>query len=519
MGQDGIAAFNVRTFGAKGDGKHLDSEAIQTAIDKCSSNGGGKVLLTAGKYLCGTILLKDNVTLDVGPGAVVLGSKNLDHYRNVSTFTDAVGQQRGKFLIGAVDAKNIGIEGSGVIDGQGSLFRKGQPGWNERPFLVRFVRCSNISVTALTLQNPAAWTSHYFDCEGVRICGLTIRSEVNENNDAIDIDSCRRVRISDCDIRSSDDSICLKTTSTHPCRDVVVSNCIISSNWGAIKFGTESAGPIENVSISNCAVYDTLGGGIKILSVDGAQLRNVTISDITMDNVVMPIFIRLGARMRMYQKDDDQQTVGVIKDVSISNIRAKAISMPQERIALTVKPEYVKGVTNPGAGIFVTGIAEHFVENLVLDNIHIIHPGGESKTAEAIVPEMERDYPEFHYFGRLPAYGVFVRHAKGLLLRNIRVETEKPDFRHGLVCEDVENILISNFHTTNAVGAVPLLRLSATRDAFIRHCHLTEDIETFCRVEGRDSKAITLVDNDLRRARSAFETSKGAEKSAVIASG
>src|SRR5215213_6800088 len=223
---------DVTKYGAKGDSTILNSVAIQKAIDECNRTGGGKVIFPVGKYLSGTIILKDNVTLHLQKGAVILGSTNVEDYQNLDPFADGLGTDVGWALVVAVDAKNIGIEGEGAIDGQGSKLkaqhiltdtRPESQRWGRRPFLLRIVKCEGVTVKGVTLYYAAAWTSHYFQSRKVRIENIKIISRGVAHNDGIDIDGCQDVRISDCDINSGDDALCFKTTSSKmACRDIVV---------------------------------------------------------------------------------------------------------------------------------------------------------------------------------------------------------------------------------------------------------------------------------------------------------
>ncbi|MDE6187976.1 MAG: right-handed parallel beta-helix repeat-containing protein, partial [Duncaniella sp.] len=361
------ATFNVRKYGAKGNGKRLDTTAIQKAIDACTAAGGGTVIVPAGTYLSATIELKDNVNLHLEKGAVILGTTDYKAYRNLDPFTEGLGIDVGTALMVAVDAKNVSLTGEGVIDGQGSALKErhikedtrpeGQR-WGMRPFLLRWVRCNDVTVKDVTLKFAGAWTSHYFRCNDVTIDNVTIRSFGVAHNDGINIDGCSRVRISNCDIVSGDDALCFKTTSAQSgCNDIVVTNMRLKSNQAGIKMGTESMAEFENIKISNCHIYDTKNGGIKLFSVDGAKLRNVEISDITMEEVRTPMLFRLGSRLSVFRKhEDERQPIGLFENVVIRNVNAVAADNAQ---------------LDPPSGILITGIPGHYITNLTLENIHI----------------------------------------------------------------------------------------------------------------------------------------------------
>ena len=213
--------YDVRDYSAKPDGKTLCTKSIQKAIDACSQSGGGTVYLSPGTFLSGTIYFKSGVTLRLTAGSTLLGSKNLEDYPpTVQAFRSYTDNYTDKSLIYGENVERIAITGAGTIDGQGASF-KGP--YKVRPYLIRFIGCQNVTVKDITLRNSPMWVQHYLACDDVRVTGITVRSLVNHNNDGINIDSCRRVVISDCNIESGDDAIVLKSTSARICRDVVVS--------------------------------------------------------------------------------------------------------------------------------------------------------------------------------------------------------------------------------------------------------------------------------------------------------
>jgi polygalacturonase len=240
--------IDITRYGAVGDGKVLNTTAIQKAIDDCHQQGGGKVVFPAGTWLSGTIVLKDQVTLQLNKDARLLGSTNLNDYQNIDPFTEGLGIDVGWALVVAVGAKNIGLEGEGAIDGQGAKIKEIQIAtdtrpesqrWGRRPFLVRIVRCENVTVKGITLNYAAAWTSHYFQSKQVRIENVKIVSHGVAHNDGIDIDGCQQVHIKDCDIVSGDDALCFKTTSSKMgCSDIEVTGMRLKRNPAAIKLVT-----------------------------------------------------------------------------------------------------------------------------------------------------------------------------------------------------------------------------------------------------------------------------------------
>ncbi|NQX38056.1 Glycosyl hydrolases family 28 [Pedobacter steynii] len=432
------ADVSIVKHGAKGDGNTLNTVAIQKAIDECHQTGGGKVIFPAGRFLSGTIVLKDNVTLYLEENAVLLGSTDLADYRNMDAFTEGLGIEVGWALLVAVDARNIGIEGAGTIDGQGSAIKakhilmdtrpEGER-WGLRPFLIRMVRCTGLKVTGVTLKSAGAWTSHYFQSKQILIEGIKIESIGVAHNDGIGIDGCQDVRIKDCDIISGDDALVFKTTSSKmACRNIVVSGLRLKSNQAGIKIGTESMAAFENIKISGCHIYDTKNGGIKLLSVDGGSIRNIEISDISMENVRTPMLFRLGSRLSVFRKGESKQQTGSLDQVSIRNVKAIAADDAQ---------------LMPPTGILITGVPGHDITNLKLENIEItLAGGGTAEDAKQMVPEAIDQYPEIKTFGpKIPAHGLWARHVKGLKLINVTFKLKSKDLRPAFVYEDVKGLV------------------------------------------------------------------------------
>ena len=467
--------FNVRDFGAAGDGSRLETQAIQAAVEACARAGGGVVYFPAGTYLSGTISFRNGVTLHLAEGSTLIGSPNLNDYPvTIPEFRSYTDNYTERSLLYGEKVERIGITGRGVIDGRSSAF---MGDLKVRPVMIRLVQCRQISVSDVTLQNSAMWVQHYLACEDVQIRGVRVRSRCcTFNHDGMDIDSCQRVRITDCDISSEDDAIVLKSTSAIPCRDVVITNCILSSGTNAFKLGTESNGGFENVTVSNISVYETRFAGIALEIVDGGVMDRVTISNIVMRETGCPVFIRLGDRGRPFQSGMPRPGIGKLRNIVIRDVQAT-------------------GADNIGCSI--TGLPEHEIENVSIDNLNVSFRGGGTRDdARRQIPELAEGYPEYRMFGVLPGYGLFCRHVKGLSLANLTFTYATPDLRPALVCDEIEDLNLSRLDAASQPDGEPLIRLDQVRDAWVQSCRATNGAHTLLQVNGDQSARIKLLANE-----------------------
>jgi polygalacturonase len=485
--------YDVRDYGARPDGKTLCTKSIQKVIDECAKQGGGTVYFQPGTFLSGTIYMKSDVTLRLDTGSTLLGSTNLKDYPpTVQAFRSYTDNYTDKSLIYAENLKRIAITGNGTINGQGQPF-KGP--YKVRPYMIRIIQCQDVLVKDVIIQNSPMWVQHYLACDDVRIDGITVRSRVNGNNDGIDIDSCHRVIISNCNVSSGDDAIVLKSTSARPCRDVTISNCVLSSHCNGLKMGTESNGGFQNIVMTGCSIYDTRLAGIALEIVDGGTMDRVVVSNITMNKVGAPIFLRLGNRARPFKKDMETPGIGVLHNITISNIEATG--------------------ANP-TGCAISGLPGHAIENVTLSNLRLSFEGGGNKQdAVRSIPENPTAYPEYSMFGRLPAYGLYCRHVKDLKLLNVQLQLAAADKRHALVAEDCENLSIDDLDAPFSKDAAALIRLIDVKGALIRGCRPQMGTDTFLKLEGTASEGIVLATNDFGRVDKITETAPEVPKTAL----
>ncbi len=436
----------ITDFGASTNKDHINTAQIQSAIDQCAANGGGVVVIPTGTFLTGTLRLRSRVYLELMPGAVLLGSPNLEDYPIQPTPTYRSGKDQSGFraLLYAENEEGIALLGAGTIDGQGAQFKFGGNDRDGRPRLIQLVSCSQVRVENLQLRNSALWMQHYLNCEDVLIRGLSVWNHANHNNDMLDIDGCRRVTVADCRGDTDDDGITLKSTGPAACQDIAITNCVVSSHCNAIKCGTESTGGFRNITISNCTISPSrapkvLSGrpkgisGISLEIVDGGTMDAVTISNIAMQGTAAPLFIRLGNRARKHKVDAETPPVGTLRNISIMNVVAR----------------------DAGAvGCSISGIPGHPVENIAFLGVHIERGEAGNEIDRTKMPaERETAYPEATMFGGLPAYGFYLRHAKHVRFNSVVVVPHSDDRRPAFASEDVQNLQIiqSNFSAENAL--------------------------------------------------------------------
>ena len=450
--------FEVRTFGAKGDGTTLDTQAIQAAIDAASAAGGGVVHLSPGTYLSGSVMLRSRVVLDLDQGATLLGTTDLSQYQRLNFLA----------LVGADRQEDIGITGKGTIDGQGKIIaghltgavtggNKPDARESERPVLINFRGCRGVTVRGVTLRESACWVQLYRDCQQVLIEGITVRTMATITNDGLDLDGCSRVIVRDCDIDSEDDGICLKS-SRKPCQDILVERCRIRSSCNALKFGTASAGGFIDITCRDLDIHDTYLSAIALELVDGGTMRNVTIANVRITTTNNPLFIRLGKR-------NTEGPPGTIDGVTIRDVTAVIPNRRREEMN-KFPPAWRHRCRTLVTGS-ITGIPGHPVKGVTLRNIDITYggigpePRPDHHAVEALdkIPACIENYPESTMFGILPAWGLFLRHAEGITLERVTLRTSGQDYRPAVVGDDVRNLVLDGLVVpTPAQGPAIVLR-------------------------------------------------------------
>jgi polygalacturonase len=454
--------FNVRDFGATGDGQTLDSPAINKAIDACADAGGGTVLVPPGTYLSGSIRLKSNIHFQIDAGATILGApQSMNAYDETESYTLGGYQDGGhcyfhNSLIWGENLTNVFITGNGMINGGGLVrsdrildqmvgFDHFNPPVTNAATPVRLGNkaialklCKNVLIRDVTIFHGGHFAILVTGCDNMTVDNVTMDTD----RDGIDIDCCRNTMVSNCRINSpNDDGLCPKSTfalgELRPTENLTIVNCQVSgfeegtlldgtmkpskNHNGRIKFGTESSGGFRNCTVANCTFRACKG--LALEEVDGGIMDNITINNITMMNVPdYGIYITTGKRNRT----PGITTTSRAKNILISNIVMDGVGKM--------------------SGIQIMGLPELPVEGVRLENIRLISNGGGTKEEAAATPkELGAGYPEPRRLGTLPAYGVFARHVKNLEVANVRVSFEKEDLRPAFGAVDVDGLEIDNF--------------------------------------------------------------------------
>lgn len=409
--QAGFASvFNVRAYGASGDGMTLDTGALQAAIDLCAQQGGGTVYLPAGQYLTGSLFLRSNITLYLDAGARILGSQNPQDYPVVHSRWEGMHQDTYAPLIGGNGLQNIAVIGRGTIDGRGEAWWKAKEENTlalPRPRLISFSDCNNVLIEGITAINSPSWTVNPVHCQNVNIHAITIINPADSpNTDGINPDSCRLVRISDCYVSVGDDCITIKSGTEHerpdrsaPCRDITITNCTLERGHGGVVIGSEMSGGVKNVVISNCVLIGT-DRGIRIKSRRGrgGTIEDIRVSNLIMDGVLCPF------TMNLYYH------IGERGNVDISDKSPRSVNDGTPRLRRIHFSHITAREVKHAAG-FLYGLAEMPLEDITLSDISI----SISEEADAGYPEMADDIPS------MSQAGFFVRNARRIRLERVEV--------------------------------------------------------------------------------------------------
>ena len=493
----GQSVFNIRDYGAVGDGQTLDTPAIQAAIEACNQNGGGTVYVSAGNFVTGSIFLESNITLYLEAGATLLGSPEAADYPAVDNRWEGASRQTHAPLIGGDDLENIAVVGRGTIDGRGA------PWWKRlgertldlpRPRLISFSRCTNILVEGVTLTNSPSWTIHPFECENVTVHRVTIVNPANSpNTDGINPESCRNVHIANCHVDVGDDCVTIKSGTEHdrehlsPCENITITNCKMVHGHGGVVIGSEMSGDVRNVVISNCVFMGT-DRGIRLKSrrERGGVVEDIRVTNVVMKDVLCPFIMNLFYGCGAWGSDKSPWPVNEgtprFRRIHFSDITAREVQY---------------------AAAFIYGLTEMFVEDVSFSDVAVSMALDAEAGDPAMAPDMEP----------MRRAGFFACNVRGLRFHNVEVADH---LGPALILIDVEDVDISDCTTHTPVADAPVIHMKDVDGAFVHGCQAAAGTGKFLHVEGADSQSIVLSGNDLGRAEEAVSLAQDVRPDAIV---
>jgi polygalacturonase len=498
-------SYNILDFGAIGDGKTINTIAINKAVEVCNRKGGGMVLIPAGSFVSGTVVLKSNVDLHLDPGAVLVGSRDTADYLEMSSTLFNEGYNRFG-MICAIDARNVSITGTGEINGNGTYFMNGpdKPKYGESDFerkftrqgeefmkegteipdgpvtypfrpglLITLERCEHIMISDVVLRDSPEWTIRIGDCDDADVRGISIlNNPVVPNNDGIHITTSRNVRISDCNIFAGDDAVIVTGFGNSPtpaslsegakplttgnkggyAENVTVTNCVLSSRSACIRVGYGNH-PVRNVTFSNIVMYES-NRGIGVFARDDSSIENVLFSNIIINNRIHsghwwgkgePIHISA-------VRDTKNGTPGRINNIRFSDITATS-----------------------EAGILIYGTENSIIENISLDNIKLTINKGRFTESYGGNFDLRPVFPLQDAIFRHDIPGLYAQYVSRLTVSRFELTwgtglppfyTEAFDINH------FSNLLLEDIEAGPAPGTngLPAIRLSYGEDAVVRDC-------------------------------------------------
>jgi polygalacturonase len=471
--------YDVRSYGATGDGRTLETAAIQKAVDTCAAAGGGKVVIPAGQYLTGPIFLKSRVQVEIESGAVLVGSTNFSDYPVIDGRWEGIERKIYASLFTGRGLHDVSITGRGVLEGQGAVWwaahrktlelrkKLGIKGrepehppdaplrW-PRPRIINLYNCTNVLVRDLTIQNSPSWQVHPVYCENVTLDNLTIIAPANSaNTDAVDPDSCRNVRISNCHFDVGDDCIVIKSGYNEdgrrvgiPCENIVICNCTFARGHGGVVIGSEMSGSVRNVTVANC-VFDGTQRGIRVKTAPGrgGVIEYFRASNLVMRNITDAAF---------------SVTAAYADTMTDAKTEAAAETIPHMR-------HFYWGdisVVNAKKVADLSSIANSPLEDLRLYNVQAVG-------AKA---------------------GIVCENAKGVVLQDISLQ---PESGPAIEARKVTNLEVLRLAVEKPKANTPVLLLDHVSQALVHGCQVGAGPDVFVRCAGEADQGITVEGNRL----------------------
>lgn len=438
--------WNIAEYGAIGDGKTINTEIIQRAIDTCHELRGGTVYIANGIYVSGTLFLKSNVTLEIAADAVLMASPDIRDYCEGTHYNRYRNEKAlDRCFIYAEDQENIQIAGTGEINGNSDAFPN--EGSIYRPMLMRFLRCRGIHIDRVHLNNSAAWNTAFLDSSYIWVRDVHIHNEKRYNGDGLNFDGCAHVFVDGCSITGTDDNLCLQSSSReYPVRDIHISNCEFSSVCAAIRIGLKSIGNISNVVINNCTLNRVWREGIKIECTEGGNISDIVVNNVAMRDVSRPIFMILNNRFKTvgYGSSielNEMPQIGTMSNIVLTNI--VAVDSEEMKKAHLRFNRDIMGEPKFN-GIRIDAEKNHPIEGITIQNLRYHCAGGvKLEDLPETYPELldqlvypEAETSENYYPNWSRATFMDIRNVKGLYLSNVQFSVMEQDERKAYFIEN-----------------------------------------------------------------------------------
>ncbi|MBP2476819.1 hypothetical protein JOF53_005691 [Crossiella equi] len=441
-GYASAATFDVRDFGAKGDGRAVDSPAFDRAIAAASAAVGGVVEVPAGTYLARSIHLRSNITVNLAAGArVVAAASGMDQAEpnEFDQYQDYGHSHFRNALIWGEGVSNVHFTGAGTIDGDDKLATDNKVPSGVADKAVSLKLCRNVTFTGITLRRGGHFAVLANGCDGMRFSGVKVFTA--EDRDGINIINSSRVEIADSVVEASDDAVVFKSDfalgRTFPSTDNLVRDSTIrSTENNAVQFGSETCGDFRNTVFRNLRITGAGKAGLGIVSMDGAAIEGIRYENISLSRTASPIFLHVGKRSRCPGKPP----AGRIRDISFTNVTGSDLTAPA---TVPGGPEHTSTIT---------GRTDSAIEDIRFRDVRLTVPGGHpASDAARVPPENATEYPP-RIFGTRPSYGFWIRHAKDITFTGSRFEFDRADGRPAFLAHDTAGVRIDGVAVERSTG-------------------------------------------------------------------
>lgn len=472
--------YEVRSYGAVGDGVTLSTAALQKAVDACGADGGGKVIVPAGRYLTGPIFLKSRVQVELESGAVLLGSTNFNDYPAIDGRWEGIERKVYASLFSGRGLQDVSITGRGVIEGQGAVWWaanrktmdlrkklsiKGRDPENPpeaplrwpRPRMINLYNCTNVLIRDITIRNSPSWNVHPVYCESVTLDNVTIFAPAHgaPNTDGVDPDSCRNVRISNCHIDVGDDCIAIKSGYDQdgrrvgiPCENILVSNCTFAHGHGGVAIGSEMSGSVRNISVVNC-VFDGTQRGLRVKTAMGRG--------------------------------------GVIEYFRASNLVMRNIA----DAAFSITAAYGDGQAGANAASAAEGIPH--LRHFYWGNVSVVNARKVADLSGLAVSPLE-DFRLSNVQATGAKAGIHCENAKDVVLEDISLQ---PRSGPAVEARNVKNLEVFRLLVEKPNDGQPVVALNGVTQALLHECKVTAGAGVFVRLSGGTNQDIAAERNRL----------------------